>query len=108
MDRDWTPREVAELLEREDIQLVDVREPAEWEAGRIAGAVHIPLGELGQRARALDPARPIVFYCRSGGRSAMATEAFASAGYDARNMSGGMVQWHASGLPIEPDGGYVA
>ncbi len=37
----------------------------------------------------------------------MATEAFRNAGYDAHNMVGGLVQWEAAGLPLEPDGGYV-
>ena len=50
----------------------------------------------------------VVFYCRSGGRSAMATEAFTQAGYDAHNMAGGMLAWASAGLPIAPDGGIVA
>jgi rhodanese-related sulfurtransferase len=49
-----------------------------------------------------------VFYCRIGGRSAMATEAFAQAGYDAHNMAGGMLAWAAAGLPMTPEGGVVA
>jgi len=105
---DYTPREVADLLEGEDVQLIDVREPEEWEAGRITGAVLIPLGDLTQRADEIDRSRPTVFYCRSGSRSAMATDAFAAAGYDAHNMSGGLLEWDSDGLPIEPDGGYVA
>lgn len=105
---DYTPREVAELLDTGDIQLIDVREPSENEAGRIAGGRLIPLNQLAAEAGSLDRERPIVFYCRSGGRSAMATEAFAAAGFQAHNMAGGLLDWHAAGLPIEPDGGHVA
>ena len=74
---DYTPQEVAELLEDERVQLIDVRQRHEHEAGRIAGARLIELGELSAAAGSIDPKRPVVFYCRSGGRSAMATEAFA-------------------------------
>ncbi len=108
MEDDYSPRQVAELLERDEVQLVDVREAHEWEAGRIAGARHIELMELAARAEELDPGKAIVFYCRSGSRSAMATRAFRQAGLDAHNMSGGLIDWEASQLPLEPADGHVA
>jgi rhodanese-related sulfurtransferase len=107
MDSDYTPREVAELLRHDSIQLIDVREPREFEGGRIAGARLLPLGELAAQAETIDRDRQIVFYCRSGARSAMATQAFRGAGFDAHNMAGGLLEWDAAGLPLEPDGGYV-
>lgn len=100
-DRELSPEVVAELLAREEAQLVDVREPYEHAAGRIADARHVQLGLLAQQADTIDRERPVVFYCRVGARSAMATQAFAVAGYDAWNLSGGIVGWVASGLPIE-------
>ena len=108
MAADYTPQEVSELLARGEIQLIDVRAPDEHEAGRIAGGRLVELTSLSAEAHTIDRDRPVVFYCRSGSRSAMATEAFVEAGYDAHNMAGGMLQWEAAGLPIEPDGGYVA
>ena len=108
MATDYTPQEVAELWADGSIQLIDVRERDEHEAGRITGTRLIELGSLSQEAASLDPSRPVVFYCRSGARSAMATEAFEQAGFDAHNMAGGMLAWEAAGLPIEPDGGHVA
>lgn len=108
MPADYTPREVSELLAREEIQLIDVRALHEHEAGRIAGGRLVELSQLSADAHTIDRGRPVVFYCRSGSRSAMATEAFAQAGYDAHNLAGGMLEWEAAGLPIEPDGGYVA
>ena len=90
------------------IQLIDVRAEHEHEAGRIAGTTLIELSEISARAGEIDRERPVVFYCRSGARSAMATEAFAQAGYDAHNMTGGMLAWQAAGLPLDPDGGVVA
>jgi rhodanese-related sulfurtransferase len=108
MATDYTPQEVAELWAGGSIQLIDVRQRHEHDAGRIAGTRLIELGALSQEAGSLDPSRPLVFYCRSGARSAMATEAFEQAGFDAHNMSGGMLAWVAAGLPIEPDDGQVA
>jgi rhodanese-related sulfurtransferase len=105
---DYTPAQVAALSRAGAIQLIDVREAEEFQAGRIAGARLIELGQLTERAQTIDPDRPVVFYCRSGSRSGMAAEAFTRAGFDAHNMAGGLLDWVAAGLPIEPDGGYVA
>ena len=105
---DYTPPEVAELHARGEIQLIDVRQPEEHEAGRIAGDRLVVLTELSEQAHTLDRGRPVVFYCRSGSRSAMATEAFRGAGFDAHNMAGGLLDWQAAGLPLDPPDGYVA
>jgi len=93
---------------RREVQLIDVRERSEYDAGRIAGGRLIELGQLTALADSIDRQRPVVFYCRSGARSAMASEAFASAGFDAHNMTGGLQAWEAAGLPLEPEDGRVA
>ena len=72
---------VAELQREGTIQLIDVREEYEWDEGRIAGARHLALGELTAQAETIDRETPVVFYCRVGGRSAMAANAFSRAGY---------------------------
>jgi rhodanese-related sulfurtransferase len=100
-DRELSPEIVAELLARGDAQLVDVREPYEHEAGRIVGARHVELGALAAEADSIERERPVVFYCRVGARSAMATQAFAAAGWDAYNLSGGIVGWVHAGLAID-------
>lgn len=82
-----------------DAQIVDVRESAEVADGMIAGAHHIPLGELPARLGELDKTRPVVAVCRSGRRSAAAAEQFAAAGFTAYTMTGGMLDWSAAGLP---------
>src|SRR4051812_47873729 len=102
------PETVAKLLAEGAVQLVDVREPYEREAGHVGGSRHVPLAELTAAAPTLDPAVPIVFVCRVGSRSAMAAWSFARAGYDAHNLDGGMVAWAESGLPMEPEDGFVA
>jgi rhodanese-related sulfurtransferase len=105
---DYTPQQVAELLEQGEIQLIDVRQPEEHEAGRIAGDRFIELAQLATHVDSIDRDRPVVFYCRSGSRSAMATDAFRGAGFDAHNMLGGLLEWDAAGLPLDPPDGYVA
>ena len=108
MNGDYTPQQVAEFLDDDNVQLIDVRESYEHEAGAIAGDRHIALGDLSAQAASVDRDRPVIFYCRSGSRSAMATEAFRQAGFDAHNMTGGLLEWDAAGLPLVPDGGHVA
>jgi rhodanese-related sulfurtransferase len=105
---DYTPHQVKDLLDQGAIQLIDVRQPHEHEAGRITGDRLIELDRLGAEAGSIARDRPVVFYCRTGGRSAMATQAFEQAGFDAHNLAGGLVAWDGAGLPMEPDGGYVA
>lgn len=90
---------------REDVQLIDVREPSEWDAGHIEGAVHIPMGELGSRQDELARDRTIIAVCRSGNRSGQVVQALRNAGYDAENLDGGMQAWAAAGLPFVADGG---
>ena len=102
------PRGASELLRDGDVQLVDVRRPDEYEAGRLAGARHIEIDRLAAEAASIDRGRPILFYCRSGSRSALATQAFESAGFDAHNLDGGLIAWVRAGLPIEPEDGHVA
>jgi rhodanese-related sulfurtransferase len=100
-ERELSPEIVAELLARGDTQLVDVREPYEHAAGRIAGDRHVQLEALAAEAETIDRERPVVFYCRVGARSGMAAQAFAASGWDAYNLSGGIVGWVHAGLGIE-------
>jgi rhodanese-related sulfurtransferase len=82
-------------------QLIDVRELDEWQEGRIAGGKLIPMSEFADRVDEIDPAQPIIVYCKAGGRSLMVAEALQNAGYDARSMAGGMLEWERSGHPVE-------
>jgi rhodanese-related sulfurtransferase len=103
-----TPEDLADRLERGEVQLVDVREPYEWDAGRIDGARHIELERLASQAESIGRDRPVVFTCRLGARSALAAQAFRASGWDAWSLQGGLTLWHDQGRPIVPEGGYVA
>jgi rhodanese-related sulfurtransferase len=103
------PNQVAEWLARDpELQLVDVREVYERQAGYIGGSRHIQLVELSDRAGELDRERPIVFYCRVGARSEMAAQAFRAAGVQAHSLSGGILRWATEDRPLAPAGGHVA
>ena len=101
-------RRVAELLEAGDADAIDVREDDEWEVGRVPGARHVPILEVAAQADTVDRERLVVFYCRSGNRSALVADAFRAGGYHAHNMSGGISAWAQAGLDLEPAGGSVA
>ena len=82
-------------------QLIDVRELDEWQESRIPGATLIPMSEFAARMAEIDPAQPLVVYCRSGGRSLMVAKALQNAGYDAKSMAGGILEWERAGHAIE-------
>jgi rhodanese-related sulfurtransferase len=107
-EQEISPKRLVEVLHDDGWQVIDVREPYEREAGHLAGTRHVELTQLTAQAESIDRERPVVFYCRVGSRSTMATQAFRAAGYQAYNLTGGIVNWVAAGLPLEPEDGHVA
>jgi rhodanese-related sulfurtransferase len=106
---DVDPQRVADWLDEDPgLQVIDVREPYEREAGHIEGTLHIELLRLSAAADTLERERPVVFYCRVGARSQMAAQAFRAAGFKAHSMSGGLKRWAQEGRPLSPQGGHVA
>jgi rhodanese-related sulfurtransferase len=90
----WLPDDVkSKLKQNQPIVIVDVREQGEWASGHIPPAKHIPLSELPLRKNELDPSQMTVLVCQSGGRSTLACQHLASAGFKVANMLGGMSQW---------------
>jgi rhodanese-related sulfurtransferase len=103
------PERLAEwMTEDPSLQVIDVREPYEREAGHIEGTRHIELTKLSDQATSIDSARAVVFYCRVGSRSTMAAQALRAAGYEAYSMDGGLARWAAEQRPLQPRDGYVA
>jgi rhodanese-related sulfurtransferase len=107
---DIEPGQLAKWLAADPhgVQVVDVREPYEREAGHIAGTRHIPMVALSEQASSLAKERPVIFYCRVGARSQMAAQAFRAAGFQALSMSGGLLRWASESRPLDPPDGYVA
>lgn len=93
---------VARRLAAGTAHVIDVRSSAEWEAGHIPGAHHIPLGELARKASTVPRERPVVVHCQGGARSAIAASLLQAAGVpDVLNLAGGFNEWRAAGLPME-------
>lgn len=89
-----TPRELeAKLKDGETPTIIDVRERDEWDAAHIPGSIPIPLGELPRRMDELPKDEPILCVCRSGNRSAMATNLLVAEGYEAANVDRGLLGW---------------
>lgn len=85
--------------------LLDVREDDEWDAGHAPQAVHIAMGEVGDRLAEIPTDRVVVCVCRVGGRSGSVATALAGAGIDVRNLAGGMLAWAGASYPVVTDGG---
>lgn len=103
---DWldnlSPTEAAELVNQGKVILIDVREAEEFAAARIPGALLHPLSTFDPAALPNDPARPVLFHCAKGGRSAMAADKYrAHVGCDrVGHVAGGIGDWIAQGLPV--------
>lgn len=94
-------QDVAALLDRGAILLVDVREPDEYAAQRIPGALLFPLSTFDAAALPPDGPRRVVFHCGSGKRSAAAARARLAAGAGrAAHLTGGIGAWIAAGFPV--------
>lgn len=93
----------AQLITNADVQLVDVRTPAEFAQGHIADALLIDFKAAdfdALCAEKLDKARPVAIYCRSGKRSAAAAQRLVAAGFEVYNLQGGILEWTGSGKPL--------
>jgi rhodanese-related sulfurtransferase len=98
--------EVAQVPEPipDGVTVLDVREPVEWQYGRIEGAVHIPLTGLPSRVEELPVDQQLLVVCKVGGRSAQATAFLREKGFEAVNLAGGMIDWAEAGRPMVSDG----
>lgn len=101
-----TPGEIKAILDKDkkgEFLLLDVRQPEEYEAGHIPGAMLIPLGELEARQEELDQSKKIITYCRSGRRSMAAAIALCGLGFEGvHNLESGILNWTyetISGVP---------
>lgn len=105
-DAETTPlveaEELAKMMGRTDVQILDVRSEEEWKQGHVPGASHIPLGHLRDHFDELSRHSRIVVHCQSGGRSAIAASLLQAAAFtDVIDFRGGFSAWEEANLPIE-------
>lgn len=98
----------AAQMMKEGAQVLDVREPFEFDAGCLPGAVNLPRGvvefRIGEHPAFADKTKPVVVYCKTGGRSALAVLNLQRIGYSAMvSMSGGFEAWNQQGMPVVKD-----
>jgi len=99
---DIQPSDVHDLLNREDVIILDVREQFEYDAGHIPGVTLIPLGTIPNRLAEIPRNKTIITVCHSGNRSLQAATFLRQQGYEhVHNMLGGMVAWEQQGYEIE-------
>ena len=100
-----TATELKERLDRgDDLQIIDVREPNEYETARLEGSKLIPLGQVVNRRDEIDETRETIVHCKLGGRSAKAIESLQRAGFKGRlvNLKGGLTAWSNDVDPSVP------
>lgn len=100
--RDIDVQTVAAVLDRDDIFLLDVREPSEHETAHIAGNTLIPTGSVADRLAEIPTDKEVIVYCHSGARSARITAYLEQQGFtNVHNMLGGIVAWQGAGFEVE-------
>lgn len=100
---EFEPQELKTLLDAGRILLIDVREPGEYAAERIPGALLYPLSTFDPSLLPPDGPRQVVFHCALGGRSLTAARKRMALGQPAAHLAGGIAQWKAAGLPVVRD-----
>ena len=93
---------VAEIKDRDDVVVIDVREQHEYDAGHIPGVVLLPMSELQGRVDEIPADQTVVLTCRSGNRSNQVTKFLQDAGFEnVHNMQGGILAWQKAGFATE-------
>jgi len=102
--RGVTPAQATMLINRENAQLIDIREPNEYAGGHLSAARNIPAGSLAERAGELDPFKdkPVILVCQSGARAAAACSTLVKLGFSrVHTLEGGIGAWAEAGLPLK-------
>lgn len=93
---------VAEVKDRDDVFVIDVREQHEYDAGHIPGVTLIPMGTVPERLAEIPTDKEVIITCRSGNRSGQVTDFLREQGFEnVHNMTGGILDWEASGYEVE-------
>jgi hydroxyacylglutathione hydrolase len=106
---DVSPERLESLLAADSVELVDVRNSSEWEAGHIPGSRNVPLGRLPELLDGIPREKPLVVHCQAGGRAAVAISVLRSRGFaDVSHLAGDFAQWSAEQRPVRKGGDVAA
>jgi rhodanese-related sulfurtransferase len=98
----WTPEEVRDAIERDEIHLVDVREPQEYMLEKIGGAEFLPMSRFSPQDLPAEDGKPVVLYCATGNRTRHAAAmVLADGAGKIAHLEGGITAWKRAGLPTE-------
>lgn len=89
----------------DEVTVLDVREPVEWQHGHVEGSLHVPMMDIPARLDELPSDGQLLVVCTVGGRSAQVVHYLQQHGIEAFNLHGGLLEWHAAGRPLVSDGG---
>jgi rhodanese-related sulfurtransferase len=104
MIRTLTALQAQDLLSRENLEVIDVREPHEWSLGHLPGSRHVPLGRLREAPKVELTRDGVIFVCAAGVRSMTAARVAEGLGFSRiYNLSGGTRSWQGAGLPLVTD-----
>ena len=104
MVRTITPQEARDLIDRQEVEVVDVREPNEWSGGHLPTSRLVPLGKLRESPKQALPRDGIIFVCAAGVRSETAARLAVQTGLThVYNLRGGTRNWVKAGLPLVQD-----
>jgi rhodanese-related sulfurtransferase len=94
---------VASVKDRDDVFLLDVREPWEYEEAHIPGVTLLPMGDVAANLDQIPTEKQVIVTCRSSNRSGQVAQYLRENGFDnISNMSGGILEWQTAGYPVEP------
>lgn len=99
-----SPTQATQLINREDAQIIDVREPDEYVSGHLPESRNIPVSKLEERAGELDKFKdtPLIVVCQTGARSSGASKTLGKLGFaKVHNLEGGVNAWRAAGMPVK-------
>lgn len=100
----FTPQQTVMRMNRDNALVIDVREPKDYKAGHVAGALNWPLNKLDSFMAEVPKysERPLIVVCKVGTSAGAAVKKIAGAGHaDVARMSGGMMEWNAANLPLK-------
>ena len=109
MIRTLTAQQAHDLMTRDDVEVIDVREPHEWAGGHLPGSRHVPLGQLREGPKAALTRDGVIFVCAAGIRSQTAARLAEGIGLTrVYNLAGGTRSWQSAGLPLVTDASAAA